>query len=372
LTLAWEDAGTRCALRLPSSGNVVAEFEARDTQPAEKVAERLAKAGEVDGRERAARFSANEPLTRIQRSVEAGWSVRPLNVELGMPRDQVRQTLPAGSGVVTREFAQGFSVSFTGEPARAPTFLSGQAILRFDAAGRLGEVRILYQSGPVAKTPWTKQLLAELKKATGASTPFAASWSKAWTDSASNRPTAAAHFWQDDRTWMSYQYDQNGAELVLHDCPAEHPAGVPLGNLDYLPHGPEACLLGADRQQTLQRWNTANPTVTADGGTILPITQPGPYDALIVYFQGDQAVRIVARHRAGAAKLSKPYPAGQALLEAWGRDIPRVGWPQHREFFSENVPHSFGWIDDVTRMRTFWEETNAGEIRLFTEWKSLK
>jgi hypothetical protein len=371
LTLAWEDASTRCVLRLPSSGNVVAEFDARDTQSPANVQDRLAKAKEIDKAEREARFAAKEPLTRIQRSVEAGWSLRPLKVELGMSRDQVRQSLPGG-GVVIREFAQGFSVSFIGEPARAPTFLSGQALLRFDAAGRLGEVRALYQGGPVSKTPWTKHLLNELKKSTGASTPVAARWSTMWAEAASNRPTAAAHFWQDDRTWMSYQYDQNGAELVLHDCPADQPAGVFLGDLDYLPHGPEGCHLGAGLKETLQRWGITKPAQTADGGVILPITQPGPYDTLLVYFQNDQAARIVARHTAGPAKLNKPAPAGQALLEAWGRDIPRVGWPQHREFFSENVPHSFGWIDDLTRIRTFWEETNTGEIRLFTEWKTAK
>src|SRR5439155_26139690 len=221
VALSWEDAQTRCTLRLPYVGGQEAELDIQDRRAPEDQARRAEQAVAFDRSERKTRLASNQPLTRIPRFLEVGWALRTLQVQLGMSRAQVMQAIPGGQAVSKRDVADGLCVTFTGEPARAQTFQSGQIFIRFDANDRVAELRALYQSGPETKgVSWTRQLLNVHKKSCGAPEELPASWTAAWPDLPAQKPAAALYRWVDDRTVLTYQCDAGGAEVVFRECSA--------------------------------------------------------------------------------------------------------------------------------------------------------
>ena len=46
----------------------------------------------------------------------------------------------------------------------------------------------------------------------------------------------------------------------------------------------------------MSAWKIAQPTTTTDGALLLTSDAGGPYNALLVWFDKDRAVRIIARH----------------------------------------------------------------------------
>src|SRR5262249_40205094 len=141
--------------------------------------------------------------------------------------------------------------------------------------------------------------------------------------------------------------------------------------LEYLTRGPENCLLGMTRDELLQKWGVGQPA-TADDAVVLPPPTSSPYDAVLVWFEKNRAVRIVARHkRQGQTVASDNSSASlaSAVTEAWGRDLRQLGWPRRQDSSSQDALQSLSWHDDRTRVRIFWQESDSGLYRLFTEWK---
>ena len=370
LALVWEDAQTRYTVKFPYAAGLPTEFEAQDKHPAADQAERATRAAALDRDERRERFAQGKPRVRLPRLLEASWGLRTAQVQLGMTRAQVLQGLPGGQSVVQRDIPDGLRVAFTGAPGRDQKHFAGELTVRFDARQRAVEVRALYHAGPAAgNSAWTRSLLNTLKKAGGAPQPLPATWAQVWADLPPQEPAAALYQWRDDVTIMTYQCDGSAAECVLRDCPADREAGVALPPLEALPRGPEQCSLGDNRAELLQRWGVNKP-VTAGGVLVLSPARPSPYDALLVWFDKDQVVRIVARHHPKAG-VSRASQMGQAVMEAWGREARNLGWPQRRDVLSGELLQGLGWHDERTRVRLFWEETKEGDLRVFTEWKTL-
>jgi hypothetical protein len=255
----------------------------------------------------------------------------------------------------------------------APKNLTSQAkhlLIRLDAAGKVAEVRARYQAGPAAKPgEWPGSLLARWKKLGGAASEGAAPGGAAWEDPADEKSPALL-FWRDDLTRVTYFAEGGTADITLRDCPADHPEGAPLAGLDYLPRGPEQCTLGMSKPDLLKAWKLKEPTTAPDVDLVIYPPKTSAYDAYLVWFRGDRVARVVARHRP-PSDPSKQATVGQALTEAWSRDLRSLGWPNRQEFSAEQELSKLGWLDDRTRIRIYWQETDTSRARIFTEWKDL-
>jgi hypothetical protein len=364
LALVWQDTGTRYTLQLPYENGKPVELEVRDVQGTEQVAQRVAQAVLLDQTERAARIEAGKALTRIPRHLE--------QIELGLRRAEVLPLLPPGSTVLKRELPGGLTVTFSGDPGRGGSVVR-QLFIRFDQEDRVIELRARHvDQGAQSGTAWMGEILNIVKKRCGAPLEQPASWAAVWADLPPRKPAAVQYQWQDDLSRLAYERDSGGVELRLSDW-TKQGAQDTFPALEYLPRGPENCPLGMARDELLRKWGVGQPA-TADGALVLPQPPSSSYDALLVWFEKEIAVRIVARHqRQGSAAAGNLNPAvlASAVTEAWGRDLRSLGWPRRQDLTTQNTLQSLAWHDDHTRVRIFWQESESGLCRLFTEWKEL-
>ena len=113
---------------------------------------------------------------------------------------------------------------------------------------------------------------------------------------------------------------------------------------------------------------TESTTTTADRALLLTPEGDGPYDALLVWFDQERVARVLARHKHGGKPVTTLGQMGQALTETVGRELRTLGWPR-RQDFDQDILQSMSWHDDGLRVRVFWQETDNGPPRMFTEWK---
>jgi hypothetical protein len=167
--------------------------------------------------------------------------------------------------------------------------------------------------------------------------------------------------WQDDLSQLTCRRADSVLELTLRDALSE---GT-LPQLTYLPRGPERCVLGVNRKELLAAWNIREP-VMANGALVLGTPESSPYDAILVWFKDDKAVRIVARHRSNG-RLADAAQASLAMRQDWAKQLGEFGWPWRHDFAGGNVLQSWGHHDDRTRVRIFWQDSASGK-QIFTEW----
>jgi hypothetical protein len=289
-----------------------------------------------------------------------------------MSRAQLKQALPAGKSIIKNEWPAAMSLTFSGEPGPGEASMMRQLFIRFDGTDRVAELRACYGDGADAgKGNWKAALLKTLKKLGGAPREVPPFWAAVWRDLPRERPAPVCYEWQDDITLLTYQRDGAGVEVVIRDCPQAHANGVPLPPLQYLPRGPASCLLGVPRETLLHNWGITKPTTTEDGAVVLRPDPTAPYDLLLVWFDKDRAIRIAARHRREGKPMTNPAQWGQAVAEAWARDLRTLGWPRRQELTAHGALLGLGWHDDLTRVRIFWQENDQGSAHAFTEWKDL-
>jgi hypothetical protein len=327
LALVWEDGQTRYLVELPYEPAQPVQFEAVDLHDAGQMAQREADAATFDLAERRARFQAGKPLQRLPRDLE--------QFELGMTRSQITQALPTGQAILKRPIAGGLAVTFTGEPADGQVDVLRQLMFRFDAADRAVELRARYQDGPAVRKG-DGELLAAIRKRGGAAQEVAPIGASLWTELPPRRPAPHCLSWHDDRTRLTYLRERGGVEVVLRDCPVEHERGYPLPPLDYLPRGPEPSPLGTTRAGLVKMWGLTREETTEDGALVLRPTTISPYDAVLVWFEQDRVVRVVARHRNAPTNSAGPAHWCQAVSDAWARDLRTIGWPRRFDHLANN------------------------------------
>jgi hypothetical protein len=373
LVLIWEDTKTRYALRLPHVSSQPFAFEATDARVAETLPARVAAAAAYDAAERKARLESRQALLRIPRRLEAGWSNPPHFVQLGMTREQALAALGRGKSVVEHEGPQFVSAVYTGEPPKAAARASRQVFVRFGPDQKVAEIRVRYSAGPAAagSARWVADLLGGLVKSCGAAVESPGSWTTAWSELPPRKPVPTLSRWQDDLSLLTVQRDGTTVEAILRDCPLDQPAGVPLPAFAYLPRGPGNVALGDQRAEVLTRFATDKPRALEDGSLVLPPPRSGAYDALLVWFEADRVVRIVARHAPPAAASRQLPSTNDQITQSWARGIRSLGWPTRQDADSECGLTSLGWHDDRTRVRIFAQEAGDGPPRLFTEWKEI-
>jgi hypothetical protein len=359
--LSWHDDKTRYSLRLPNVEEAPSDLVVQNER-ADKDATAATGGTTFDQAERKARIASGKPLTRLPRILEG--------VQLGQTKDQALAALPQGQSILKLPIADGLSVTINTDAPKTATSQAKHLLIRFDAAGKVAEIRARYQAGPASKPgEWPGSVLARWKKYGGAASERPAPWARVWEDPAEEKAPALLT-WHDDLTRASFVAESGSADVTLRDCPVDHPEGAPLPGLAYLPRGPEQCLLGTSKADLLKAWNVKEPTTAPQVDLVLYPPKTSEYDAYLIWFEGDKVARVVARIRP-PSDTTKQTTVSQVLSEAWGRDLRFLGWPNRQEFSADQELSKLSWLDERTRIRIYWQETDASSARVFTEWKDL-
>jgi hypothetical protein len=291
-------------------------------------------------------------------------------VQLGQTKEQALAALPQGQSIIKQPIPDGLSVTINTDAPKNATSQAKQLLIRWDAAEKVAEIRARYQAGPASKPgEWPGSLLARWKKYGGAAAEGPAPGAGVWEDPADEKAPSLLS-WHDDLTRASFFAEGGAADVTLRDCPVDHPEGAPLNGLGYLPRGPEQCTLGTSKADLLKAWKVKDPTATPQVDLVLYPSKNSPYDAYLIWFNGDRVTRVVARHRP-PSDPTKQVSVGQSLSEAWGRDLRVLGWPNRQEFSADQELSKLSWLDEHTRIRIYWQETDTSRARVFTEWKDL-
>jgi hypothetical protein len=360
----WDDGQTRYTLRLGYANVEAIELDIEDARGGKDLARRAAAAQTFDREERKTRIDSGAPLTRLPRFLDYE------GVQLGRTRTEVQQALPQGPQVITENLADGLNVILTGEAPRGVPYTPRQLFVRFNADGRAVELRTRYGEGKSSGGPWMETLLASLQKSCGAPSVSPGSWRAVWSDLPARKPDAVQSTWQDDLTQLSCERDAWGVELVLRDLGTQMEPAAPLPVLFYLPRGPAEIALGDSRADVQKRAGGKLET-TRDGAVMVPPRSPVPYDAVLVWLEGDRVTRIVARPQRPGPVKARPSQLAQLLTEAWSHEVRAFGWPLRQDTGPEQALRGLGWHDDRTRVRMFWQDSPSGAPRLFTEWREL-
>lgn len=339
--LVWNDGKTRLALQFPAAKNQDVVLEAASV--VSDFASRKEAAAKRDAEDRASRLAEGKPIRRVQREIDG--------FRLGMTKAEFAALLPRSTQTHVRDIPGGVVVAFVGSPKSPGESVVRQWVARFDDPGRAVELRMRYE-GPAAK------LVDGIKAKLGPAEALPID-ATTWKDLPASRPESRFG-WHDDMTLLVVT--QSGStELILRDCQLEHAAGVPLPPLAYLPRGTPKVQVGMSLAD-LQKLGATK----LDDGYFVAANDP-QYDGYMAWFASDRAIRVLARHRIEGKELAAPDRAMQALLAAWSRDAATLGWPLRQDFQGPHV-QSWATLDDVHRIRIFWQE-QEGEQRLFTEWK---
>ncbi len=363
LVLVWEDGRTRLTLRWPYATGEALELDAEDISGTDP-AHRAANVAAFDNGERKARLAAGKPLTRLQRHLDSP------SVHLGASPALVQQGLPRGENVAKQKLADGLLVTFTGEAAPKTPHVARQSLVRYGPDGKVIELRTRYAEGTTGGN-WSQALLNGLKRRYGVPAEAPGPWASVWPDLPARKPAATLYRWQDDLTVLTCQRDAWGVELTLRDLSGSDAAAEPLPPPEYLPRGPAGeVTLGTSREDVLKAAG-AKPQTLEDGALVLRPRTSAPYDAVMVWLDGDRVTRVIARYAQAAPPKARPAELTKLLSEAWGRDARAFGWPARLDASDAQGLQGLGWHDGHTRARLFWQEAESGPPRMFAEWKEL-
>jgi hypothetical protein len=354
--LCWEDGETRHVLTIPNQRTQPLHFLAEDygTDPEQR--DLTAVLGQEA--ERRDRFATRTTHARVPRHIDP--------FKLGMFKKEVLRVVPNVRSVIKREISDGVVFTFSAEADPRAEALLREVSARWDDKGRVIELRARYVEGPAGHGKGLGRFLSSFKDRGGAPEVLPEA-GHVWADLAKGKAPGYTHTWFDDSTTLVARHDAAGVELILRDCPLDHPAGVKLPALEVLPRGPAPWLLGATRAEILETVDGKTPS-ELDGAWVLTPTDKSTFNAVLVWFDKDRVHRILARHR---IFQDQPDRAGQAVREAWTVELSRIGWPWRQYVERRQIIQSLGNHDDHSRVRIFWQEDRDG-FHLFTEWKALQ
>jgi hypothetical protein len=259
--------------------------------------------------------------------------------------------LPAGA--LKRGLPGGVLVTVVGSPPEAgQTFR--ELFVQFNEAGEVAGVRARY-AGTAAKAGVARKLLASLETRAGV------------PEENSRGAGSPSYRWRDDLTSVVWARDGSGVDVTLRDRLPGQDGDTPR-SMTYLPRGPEGCLLATTGDELRRAWGVRGPAAVGQPLVLTP-KEGGPYDALLVWLEGDRVARVVALHKEPEQADMSPAQAGTAVTEAWGREAALLGWPRLQDVAAGAAVRSWANYDDRTRVRIFWQQ-NAGEApRVYTEWR---
>jgi len=346
LALTWNDGRTRYHLRFPNVRTEQIALTVNDSS-GQDAAKRLTAAKARDLADRKARLGDKQPLAMVPRFLE--------NFILGTKKADVERAIPASAA--RRDIAGGVMAVFTAQPKAKGDVVAREVFTRFNKSGELAEVRVRYFDVPGNKPGTFIKRLEALKAAYGAGAELPET-NVDYSDLPSRNLPVTHLGWRDDISCLTAWSDGNALELTLRDCPADHPDGEPLPAFVFLPQGPADLALGMPRSEVFKHG-----AVPADDALLVQLKN-GPYDSVLVWFDGDKASRIAARVRLDAATAGAP---AKALPISWARDYGTFGWPWRQDVVGR-LPQSFTTFDTRTRYRLYWLE-NAQGTHVMAEWK---
>jgi hypothetical protein len=369
LQLTWEAENTRIKLRLPYDEQPP-ELIAEDSRGTTDLAARAEAAQKHDLQDRRDRLAAGKPQVRLPRSLQlnspAGSGLQIEGLRLGMGRDEALAVLPSSQMARTVTIKGAAGLLFVTEPLPGVPYWARQLFLRFGPGDRVAEIRVRYQEPPPRADTKGATLLETFRAAAGSPQELPGSWAGLWTDLGPSGHNPVLYRWRDDLTLLTLQRDRCGAEVTLRDCPPDAPLGVNLGPLQFCKRGTDTCGLGDARTDVLKRFGLSQPPAVSDGADVLGQPEDSPYDLLLVWYDQGRVSRIIARHRTG--QPARAQEAAGAVVAAWAQNIDTLGYPRRVEGQRGQVLASYGWHDDVTRIRIFVQDTQQGP-RLFTEFR---
>lgn len=343
LDLRWKDLRTSYRLRVPHLREAEVALEIRDAS-GQDPAKRLQLVRARDDADRKARWDDKKTLQRLVRKYDI--------VELGIAQAELERR--AGRKAIKNEFPGGVTLTFLAGADGEADWVVRQIVARFES-NKLVEAQLRFTGG-------VKTYLQHLRKRCGAPEMVASLEVPEPGTKKDNRPSQR---WLDDKTLVQASADNRGLELVVKDCPLEHPLGRPLSPLSWLSRGPQDCLLGTPMNQVLRRWNAEAPPSPEEPLHLAPAKE-SPFDALNVWFSGDKVSRVVARYRR-PAEIFDSNVGSKAIVAAWSQDAQVLGWPWQQKLTRSGAIQSWSNRDDVTQIRIFTEDNDG--IRLFSEWK---
>jgi hypothetical protein len=346
LALTWNDGRTRYDLRFPKVGTQPIALTVNDSSGRD-AAKRLLAAKARDLADRKARLAAKQPMAMLPRFLET--------YILGAKRSDLERAFPASAA--RRDFDGGIMAVFTAAPKGRGDVVAREVFTRFNQDDELAEVRVRYFDVPGNRGGTFMKRLEALKAAYGPGESLPAP-TVDYSDLPSRKLSVTHIGWRDDISCLTAWSDGNALELTLRDCPADHPDGVPLPAFAFLPFGPADLSLGMARSEVLKHG-----AVPADDALLVQL-KSGPYDSVLVWFDGDKASRIAARLRLDPAAVGAP---AKALPISWARDARTFGWPWRQDLIGTQ-PQSFTTFDARIRYRLYWIE-NAQGAHVMAEWK---
>lgn len=360
---SWQNETTRLKLLLPFEDKAP-QLTAEDSRGSAGLADRAAAAAKFDNGERQQRLAAGKAQKRLRRFVrlpEQGID----DLRLGMTRKDLLAILPASRSLRVQPLTDGLNILILDESTGKEAYWPRQLFIRLGAANRVAEIRVRYQEGSKtagAKAPGLLDVLQAKPNGAGESLP--SPWTGLWTDLPTRKPPSF-YRWQDDVTCLTYQREGGSSEVVLRDLSRQSEAQA-SSPLQFCRRGVEGCLLGDSQAAVHKRWSVRRSVLASNGAEVLGMPANSPYDVLLVWYEKDKVARLIARYR--QFKPQKAEEVGDALQQAWGTDLDRLGFIRRQDGARGQVIQSFGFHDDRTRVRLFAQETEAG-IRLFSEWR---
>lgn len=352
VTLHWEDNQTRYVLTLPDQALKAVRLVGVDVAPA-KLRHERAKAWDLA--ERQERIETDEALVRLPRELES--------VALGMGRTQVHEAAAKTEGGQRFDVAGSDKFLWSGASDVMGPLLR-EMFVHYDVSGKANIIRVRYEINSQINA---EQVLAPIRMKAGASLPLPSRAAQVWPELTPQPPPVLLE-WQDDLSVLTCRREESVIELTLRDRPVSSSDSAAPPDLVYLSRGPDRCPLGSTRKELLTAWGVREMTVK--GALMLAAPESTPYDAILVWFKDEKAVRIVARNRPSGRNLSDVAQASLAVREAWARQAGQFGWPWRQDFAAGNVLQSWGHHDDRTRVRIFWQDGNQGR-QIFTEWMAV-
>jgi hypothetical protein len=359
LTLTWEDAATQWLLVLPDDVREPTLLTLRDRREAAQNAERVAAVTAHEKAERARRIQDGKPFTRLPRKLE--------QFPLGMAQPEFMKFIPVGRSIVRRELSDAVIVAINSPAPPDRPYLARQIVARFDGEKRLSWLHVRYEVGTTqarATTPWTVQLLSPWRAAGGAVNANASPYAALESDLPPPNPAGKHYAWHDDLTHATCLLDASGVELTVWNRPPDDASPTPF---TYLPNGMDNVRLGMPLSQAKAAFG-GEPEALPDGSLVFRPGQ-GPYDAVVVWVEKEQIVRLAGRFRVEKTATTKPSDLEKQLMTQWGSEIAKILWPTRRDFQGGKVLQALIWHDDATRYRLYWAESENSPARLWAEWK---
>ena len=352
LTLTWTLGSTAAEFRFAGDdkGSLLSVV---DNQPTEKQAARLAAAQKRDATERAERLAKGKADSRLSTGPGEINGIALPKLKLGLSRKEVDGALPSTKDFRKFKLPDGLSVLIDTPIGKNP-YWAKQVLIRY-TDNQVSEIRVRFLEND------EKVLRAKLAKEpqAGEGDSVQPDWLAVWADKPGAKVVKLR--WQDDQTERTYQHDLGGSEVVWRT------RQTTLEPWNFVTRGPGPTGLGNTREEFVATYGA--PPTTSDAATVFRMSDKTPYSMMLVWFENERAVRMVAVHRE-KPKSRKTADVNAALARVWASNLGGLGLIRREERGQGEILGTLYWHDEKVRVHSSVVENDKG-LQLLTEWRSV-